>query len=397
MKQKKKILQINVNLDFGSTGLIMHDIGIMAEKTGLFEAYYGYHNGEGHNDLCVEIGNPISSSIHAVMSRLFGLQGGWSFLSTINFIRKIKTIKPDIVHLHNLHSNYINIFMLLRYLAKHDIPTVITMHDCWWFTGKCCHYVDVNCSDSSSTAGCHHCPKRYKDIPSWLCDSSHFAWKQKKKCLLSIPHLTMVGCSDWICNEARNSFLKGINIRRIYNGVDTSVFNPKGRCANKSHFVVMGMANKWIDTRNISIIKKIIDNTDAIIMIVGCNSSQQEELSLYKERVRAIGFIKNRNDLAELYRKSDVFVNLTHADTLPTVNMEAICCGTPVITYDSAGSPELVHETTGVVIKEDDQDGIVRAIKEMSLNPMIIDGSKWADKFDRENNYNEYIKLYNQL
>lgn len=96
------------------------------------------------------------------------------------------------------------------------------------------------------------------------------------------------------------------------------------------------------------------------------------------------------------YRSADVFVNLTHADTLPTVNMEAICCGTPVITYDTSRSPELVEESTGIVVKESDYEGIVAAIKKNRTGKFVFPTSEAFAKFDKNKCFRQYIKLYNE-
>lgn len=387
-----KVLQINANLDFGSTGVIMQDIGACAEADGI-GMYYAYQNARSPKQNAIKVGNNISWLIHAFMCRLFGMQAFFSVFSTLALLRKISVIHPDIVHLHNLHNNYINIPILLKYLAKNDIRTIITMHDCWWFTGKCTHYVDIGCNRFQE--GCHDCPKRMKDIPAILYDSSNYIWRKKKELLERIPRLTLVGCSEWICNEARKSFLKNRDIRQIYNGVDTTIFNAKERKKHSS-FVIMGMANKWLRDSEKDLIDAIIDKTNACITIVGCSVAQQKWLKQYGDRVNAIGYIKEQSKLADIYRSADVFVNLTHADTLPTVNMEAICCGTPVITYDTSGSPELVDESTGIVVKESDYEGIVAAIKKIQTVKFVFPTSEAFSKFDKNKCFRQYIKLYNE-
>lgn len=45
-------------------------------------------------------------------------------------------------------------------------------------------------------------------------------------------------------------------------------------------------------------------------------------------------------ELVELYSCSDFFVNLSYEDNYPTVNLEAIACGTYVITYNTGGCKE---------------------------------------------------------
>lgn len=386
-----KILQINANYGFGSTGLIIKDIDALISQQSDLESIVAYQRINAHLDNGIVIGSNIDWKLHALLSRIFGKQGLYSSLPTRKFIGLLKHIKPDIVHLHNLHSNYININILLKYLAKNDIPTVVTMHDCWWFTGKCFHYIDVGCN--RFTTGCGKCPKLKAPPASLFFDCTKSVYSIKKSALLAIPRLTVVGCSDWICGEAQKSFLREKNIVKLYNGVDTSIFKPAEEPHNEC-FTVMGMANKWLTDRERGLIDAILDGTDCQIMIVGCTDTQQKELSNYGPRVKSIGFIKNREDLAMLYNQADVFINVTHADTLPTVNMEAICCGTPVITYNSTGSPELVNQNTGYVVDEGDWQGIIELINKRKFPDRMF--CAWEGKriFDKNTCYDRYIDLY---
>ncbi|MDD3360197.1 MAG: glycosyltransferase [Hespellia sp.] len=391
-----KVLQVNANYGFGSTGLIVKDIGEMLTNTGN-EALFAYQRTKIPLQNGYQIGNIFDWKLHAVLCRVFGAQCFYSSFYTRKFIRELDKIKPDVVHLHNLHSNFINIDLLLSYLAKNDIATVITMHDCWYFTGKCFHYIDCGCI--KFTSGCGNCPKRKMPPQSLLFDRSKGLLERKKKKLLSIPRLTLVGCSQWICKEAQKGILKNCNIQCIYNGVDTEIFCPsksdfreKYQC--ESDFLVMGMANKWLLGSNIEIINRIICIPGIKLIIVGCTENQMKYLSQFKDRVIALGFIRERHELASIYSVADVFVNLTHADTLPTVNMESICCGTPVITYDSCGSPELVDDESGFVVKENDQNSIIDRIIESREKKFPRCREVGITRFEKNECYKEYIEIY---
>ncbi len=209
-----RIVQINANYGFTSTGLIMKDISDTIEAHGN-ESYPSYQRTGELLANGYRIGNPLDWKIHAFLCRLFGAQGYYSWAATRSFERYLKKIEPDIVHLHNLHSNYINIDMLLRFLAKEDIATVITMHDCWWFTGKCFHYADCGCSRFMT--GCGKCPKMKAPPASMLFDRSRWSLRNKAKRLSAIPRLRIVGCSKWVCDEGKKGILKDFTIKNIYN------------------------------------------------------------------------------------------------------------------------------------------------------------------------------------
>ena len=397
-----KVLQINATYGYGSTGLIMRDIGEALKDSGN-EAYFAYQSSKTPVKNGYRIGNVVDWKAHALLCRVLGKQGYYSKNATRIFLKHLDELAPDVVHLHNLHSNYINLNMLLKYLAKKDIPTVITMHDCWYFTGKCFHYVDVKCL--KFTSGCGNCPKKNAPPKSLIFDASAKVLKDRKKYLSSIPRLKIVGCSEWICNEAKKGIMKGFDITTIRNGVDTDIFKSRDKQALKKKFgledkfVIMGMANKWLLPSNSDFWKKIIaslsENDKAVI--VGCTDTQKSLLERYSDRVISVGFVSDRRELAEYYAMSDVFVNVTHADTLPTVNMESICCGTPVVTYDSCGSPELVLEGCGYVVPENDVDEIINKIELVKKEGCASCAEIGKRSFDKKMCYEGYIDVYREI
>lgn len=394
-----RVLQINANYGFGSTGVIMKDIGDMLISSD-DEAYFAYQRCNSIPNNGYIIGNEVDWKVHALLSRALGGQGYYSTAATKKLIRYIRHIKPDVVHLHNLHSNYVNIDLLFKFFAEDDIPVVITMHDCWYFTGKCFHYVDVNCDGFLN--GCGNCKKKTAPPASLIFDRSAWSLQNKKKRLLSIPRIHFVGCSKWICQEAKKGILSESRISVVYNGVDTNIFSPqesnlKERYNIGDKFLVMGMANKWMQPKNMEIIPKLKKLADVKVMVVGCTDSQIEMLGQFGDTVIPVGFIRDRVELAQHYSAADVFVNLTHADTLPTVNMESICCGTPVITYDSCGSPELVDVDTGIIVPENDQDGIIHAIDLARRKDWNMCSEVGKSKYDKNKCYKIYRRIYSDL
>ncbi len=394
-----KILQINAVYGFKSTGIIVKDIESLLNNNG-HTSYVAYQTAVNPLINSYKIGNVPDYKFHAVYSRVFGKQAYASRLATAGLIRYIKRISPDIVHFHNLHSNYINLNMLCDYLAKKRIPVVITMHDCWYFTGKCTHYAAVKCDKWQSTCG--NCLQNKNEQASLFFDCTHKVLKDKTEHLNKLHNLTLVGCSEWISNEAKKSLIKNADIQVVYNGVDTSIFTPhennfKEKYNLKKDFTILGFANKWCLDINKDATEKIIQqNKDANILIVGCTKEQGKLFEEY-ENVTCIGFVSDRQELSDIYASCDVFVNLTHADTLPTVNMESICCGTPVITYNCCGSPELVDSDSGYVVEENDIESLLLKIKQIKEIPLHFDVKEKQKKFDKNTCYNKYLDIYNSI
>ena len=395
-----KILQINAVYGFKSTGVIVKDIEELLNGNG-HKAFIAYQSALKSPENSYRIGRTLSWKFHAVHARVFGKQAYASRIATKIFLKWVDKIKPDVVHLHNLHSNYINLNMLCDYLADKNIPTVITMHDCWYFTGKCSHYVTAKCDKWKEACG--NCPQNKAEQPSLFFDNTSKVLRERTEHLLKLPGLTLVGCSRWIANEAKKSKLRSADIEVVYNGVDTEIFKPHESGIGKElgtegRFVILGMADKWYAEQNREIVERLIAAQDenTKIVIVGCREEEKAYFSKF-EKVVPIGYVTDRHRLSDIYASSDVFVNLTRADTLPTVNMESICCGTPVITFDCCGSPELVDAECGFIVAEGDYDGLFAAIENIKSKPFNFDLQKQHQKFDKNECYKKYLDIYKRI
>ena len=399
-----KVIEINATYGYGSTGLIVRDIGELLKKNG-DEVRYAYQMGncapsEGH-----QIGSPADWKLHALYTRLLGKQGWLSIGATRKLLKYMDQEKPDLVHLHNIHANYINLPMLLKYLAKKNIATVVTLHDCWFLTGKCCHFVSAGCTRWKT--GCGHCPKQKESPGSLFFDRSAEVAKEKRELFQNIKNLTVVGCSEWIADIAKESYVfRDCRVEQIYNGVDTDVFAPMNRqeCKQKlgisAEFVMLGMANKWLDPKNRGVLETVAENLteNETLVLIGCTDAQRKELDSFSN-ITAVGFIKERELLAAYYHSADAFVNLTFEDTLPTVNMEAISCGTPVITYDSCGSPELVQEgKTGYIIPQSDSKALLKRWRDVQAGMLQrhICREIGLNMFGKIERYDEYLSLFSR-
>ena len=403
MKKKKVVLQINAVYGQGSTGEIVKDISNTAVELG-WDSYIAcsqkVYNDVKENNM-IYIGNSLDHKIHSLCSRLFGLHGYFSHISTFLFLKKVDRIKPDIIHIHNIHSNFITVNMLFRYINKRKIIAIISLHDCWFFTGKCYHYMYDKCNKWRDNCG--KCPRLKKEIPSYFFDFSKNILKNKKKYIGDNSLVHVVGVSEWITNEAKKSILKDRVYGTIYNGVDLNIFSKKASFLREKlnfqdKFVLLGMANKWLSKDNRDTLKYISENLDdqSILVLIGC----EEKIKL-TDKIFGVPFISDRNRLAEFYSMADVFVNVTKVDTLPTVNIEALACGTPVITYDSGGSREILNDKTGYVVPYGDYVQLYQSIKNVKNNGKNYYTNYCIERtnefFDNRKCYRDYINLYNSL
>lgn len=195
-----KLLQINSIVNSGSTGRIAEEIGQTAIKAG-WDSYIAYARKYGSsNSKLIKIGNNIDIKMHGLKTRMFDKHGLASKNATRNFITEIEKIKPDIIHLHNIHGYYINIEILFKYLKYSNIPIVWTLHDCWPITGHCTHFAFIGCEKWKSQ--CNNCPQKNSYPSSWLFDRSEKNFNLKKELFTSLPNLTLVPVSKWLAGIA---------------------------------------------------------------------------------------------------------------------------------------------------------------------------------------------------
>ena len=392
----KVLLQINVTANWGSTGKIAEQIGQCAIAHG-WESYiaYGrwYNPSQSH---LIKIGDKLNMYQHYAEQRIFDNEGLCSRGATKEFIKRIDEIKPDVIQLHNIHDHYLNYRLLFEYLNKTDIKVVWTFHDCWAFTGHCFHFITKGCDRWKS--GCFDCPLQH-EYPKTLFDRSRKNYTMKKNLFGANNNLTIIACSEWIANFVRQSFLKDKPIRVINNGVDLNVFkDSESLGTNKKSFHVLAVSNVWNKDKGFDDILKLreILSNEYEITIVGV---AKQQLNSLPQGIVGIERTQNVHELVALYSKADVFINPTYADNFPTVNLEALACGTPVITYRTGGSPEAIDEKTGVVVEQGDINGLAVAIQKMKENPLSsADCRKRAeDYFEKDKCFDMYIDLYDSL
>jgi len=381
-----KVLQINACYGYLSTGIIVEDLEKEIYNSD-GECYVAYQTAVRKPIRSFKIGNKFDRYLHGIHTRIFGKQGYASKHETKKLLKWIDEINPDIIHLHNLHSNYLNFNMLCGYIAEKNIKTVYTFHDCWAFTGKCSHYTSVGCDKWQTSCG--NCLQIKNEAASLIFDNTSKVLKDRTEHLNKIPDLTVIPCSYWMEEQVKRSLLKPKRIVTLYNGVDTNIFKPHDNSFRKDYnlgdkFLILGFANKWSNPKNMEGVKFIIDNLtdDEAVVIVGCNEKQKEYFSKFKNVV-PVGFIRDRQLLSDIYSSVDVFVNLTYEDTLPTVNMESICSKTPVITFNSCGSPELVSASTGIIVNKGDFEGVLNAVKFVKDNQAQFNFEDLIKKYDK--------------
>ena len=391
-----KILFINSVIKKGSTGKIVYSLAQKCAKDGNdVVVAFGRGNIQKSNIRYFKVSSKVGILIHVLLSRLFDVSGFCSKIATNKFIKFIDKEKPDIVNIHNIHGYYINVPILLNYLAKHHIKTVFTLHDCWLFTGHCAYFDSIGCSKWKSC--CNKCFKK-RDYPkSILFDRSCQNFMIKKKSILKFQKtdVCFVTPSVWLKNICNETYIKDFDVYTIHNGIDVSLFSKKIKINKK--FEILGAASPWSKRKGFDDFLKLsclLDKDVYEIILIGLTKKQ---ISLCKKfGINGVGIVSN-DEMIRHYQKSDLFVNFTYEDNYPTVNLEALACGTPVLSYDTGGSGECIIDKDFVVKKGDVSLAAetIKKYKETIKSLKVRLKTPYEISFDKM--YGEYIDLFKRI
>lgn len=398
------LLQINSVVNSGSTGRIAEEIGLTVMNNG-WQSYIAYgRNERPSNSELVKIGTELDIKLHGLLTRLFDKHGYGSKNATVQLIKKIREINPNIIHLHNIHGYYLNIGVLFEYLSEINIPVVWTFHDCWPITGHCSYFDYIKCYKWKKQ--CYECPQVRKYPSSILFDNSRSNYRYKKMHFTSLRNLTIVPVSDWLSGIVSESFLSKYQVRRIFNGIDLDLFRPSSSFVKRnklgidSKFMILGVASTWCERKGLADFLKLskLIACDEIIVLIGLNRKQ---IDILPNNIIGLERTENIQQLVELYSESDVVLNLSVEETFGMTTVEGFACGTPGIVYNCTASPELISPETGFIIEQGDLTGVISAINIIKEKGKAHYANACRERavklYNKDDRYNEYLELYNQL
>ena len=388
-----KVAQINITCGNGSTGKICLAVSELLTEKVIDNRIY-YTSGESDYPLGFRYMKPYEAKIQALKSRIFGNYGFNSKSATKRLIKKLHEFSPDVIHLHNIHGHNVHLKLLFSYIKTNNIKLFWTFHDCWAFTGYCPHYTMAKC-DKWETS-CEKC--KQKKHYTWFFDRSKTIF-EKKKSLFSGLDLTIITPSQWLADQVKRSFLSGYPIRVINNGIDLEVFKPRKSDFRKKHniedkFILLGVAFDWGVRKGLDVFIELSKKLDSRfqIVLVGTNDKIDKQLP---NNIISIHRTANQIELAELYTAADLFVNPTREDTFPTVNLESLACGTPILTFYTGGSAECIDEKSGAVVDCDDERALYDAILKIEASKPFSseDCRNRSLQFLAESKYSEYVEI----
>lgn len=394
-----RIVQINT-FSYKATGTIMLNIHRWLQKRG-YESYIVWGRGrEPQNQFEYSIYDNLGIKFHGIYTRVLDKTGFASWNATKKLIAYLDKIKPDIIHLHNLHGYYLNIDMLFSYIKSKNIPVVWTLHDCWALTGHCAYFSAVGCSKWKT--GCNQCPQKNTYPISMIKDNSEWNWKKKKELYKNL-RLYVVTVSKWLNCVVADSILNQYPTRTIYNGLDLEVFsyktsNFRTKTKLNNRFIILGVASEWTERKGLMDfieLSKVLDDRFQIVLI---GLTKKQINAIRDTSIWGMERTSNIDELVEIYSASDVFLNLSVEETMGMTTIEAMACGTPSIVYNCTALPEILSDFPEHIIEPHDIFGVKDILNKMISNPKNRELYRNATlKYNAALKNEEYVDLYNSI
>jgi glycosyltransferase involved in cell wall biosynthesis len=313
-------------------------------------------------------------------------------------IAQLERLRPDIVHLHNIHGHDCDLELLFSWFRRNGTRLVWTFHDCWAFTAYCPHFTMAKCGKWKGQCG--RCIQR-RDF-SWFFDRSRELFEKKRQLLQGLD-LTIITPSRWLAELVKESFLGEYPVRVIPNGIDLDVFRPcpgnfRKRNGLEGKKLLLGVSFGWDDRKGLDVFRTLAERLpeDYRIVLVGTDTAVDK---LLPPNILSIHRTQDQRELAEIYSTADLFVNPTREENYPTVNMEALACGTPVLTFRTGGSPEVLDDGCGAVTPCDDVDALEQEILRICGDRPYSEAAclKKAEEFDQNERFKEYLRQYERI
>lgn len=360
-----KFLQINSVCGIRSTGRIVTEAAdkLIAEGHECRIAYGREQVPEKYRAISYRIGTDLTVKRNAAMARIFDNDGFCAKKETAEFLKWAEEYDPDVLWLHNLHGYYINVDMLFKWIKKRPQMEVRwTLHDCWTFTGHCCHFTCAGCYKWKQE--CRKCVQKKKYPKSLLIDNSKRNYYKKMECFLGVKNMTLITPSFWLKNHVNQSFLKAYNVNVVGNTINKDIFKPTPSDFRERHGlndkkIILGVATAWGKSKGLYDfveLSRMLDDSYKVVL-VGVTESLQKKLP---EQILMFDRTNNTTELAEIYTAADVFVNPSREETFGLTTVEALACGTTAIVYKDTACEEIALEYGGIVVEQSCQ-----AIKEV--------------------------------
>lgn len=395
-----RILQINCVYAIGSTGKIVEDISNFCTSNGDEVLILYGRQGKNITHNVIKISSEFEAKIHAVLSRMTGLDFSYSPLATRKAIKAIEKFKPEIVHLHCLNGHFINVYDLIKYLKSKDIPTVLTLHAEIMHTAGCEHAYDC----MKWVNGCHNCDRIKGRLTHHFRDDAKHAYHKMQKAFNGFNNLTVVSVSDWLTNRARlSAIFKHTHARfdTIGNGLNLESFhtvalqdNPLKNRIDNSKPIILHVTPSFLHPLKGGkyVIELAKRNPEWHFVIVGYNGNGE-----LPENVTTISHTQNKEELSWYYNIASLTLLTSKRETFSMVCAESLACGTPIVGFRAGGPESVFVGNFAKFVEYGNVDALDKAANDMLAEKLDVDTYLIHKRFTANRMAEKYRQLYKQI
>ena len=401
-----RILHVNATYSEGGAAQIARTLHQQLNKKSEFVSYFAHGRGKkSTNENVYKFTLTFEVYLHALITRLIGLEGSGTFLSTKKLINFVEKSNFSIIHLHNIHGYYLN-FEFIKFLKEFDVSVVWTLHDGWAMTGNCAYW--FKCKKWES--GCLDC--NHKDYyPKNYINFSNLMWNKKKKVFSTDWDPILVTPSKWLADKVSKSFLGKHEIKTIPNAIDTDLFRPQPKTSLREKFnltkdnkillfAASDLENERKGAKYFFESLKYVNVDDLVILTIG------KKIKAYKninKDIKQLGYISNRKLLSEIYNEADLFCTTSLDEVFGLTVTEAMSSGTPVVAFNVGGIAEQITEDCGLLVEPRNIKELANKLKELLINDqkrkkMSLNSRKRAvNKYSINKFSKDYFRLYQDI
>lgn len=302
--------------------------------------------------------------LDVLQTRLDGRPGFHSRGITKRLLAKLDDIDPDVVHIHLMLGYWVNIEMLFGWLASHRCRVVITLHDCWDFTGHCIHFTYVKCMQWRDGCAVYTtCPQKRTYPECWFAGDAVVRrnWEDKKRLFTMLPpeRVQLITPSKWLADLVKQSFLSKYDVKVEHDTVNTKIFKPTPSSFRKKYgledkYVVLGVAANWSKRKGLPVFVELARSLDTdrfAVVVVGLSDKQIKQVKKQTPVIVALPRTDSQDKLAEVYSAADVLVNPSAEETYGMNVAEAAACGTGAIVVEGSACAEVADPKKTIAIQ----------------------------------------------
>jgi glycosyltransferase involved in cell wall biosynthesis len=396
-----KILMVNTVYKRGGTARIAQTLHRELNALNGCECLFAYGRGpKAEEPKTIRFATQIEVYLHALLTRVSGIQGYGTWLSTKRLIRLIQEWKADVIHFHNIHGYYLDL-SIANAVDRLGIPVIWTLHDAWSLTGRCAYFFDCE----RWRDGCGQCPYPW-EYPKAYFDSSAWMWRRKRKLLWEAWNPVIVTPSQWLANCVLEIFAGRYRVEVIPNGIDTEVFRPQNQwrvrkklgLPDDKRIILFAAADLKVKRKGLRYFFKSLSYIEAdrwMVVIVGKPIGLPQALP-DRVDIRQLGCVTGSESMADVYSAADLFCITSLDDNFPTTVLEAMSCGTPVVGFSVGGIPEQVADGCGRLVPPLDAKGLGEAMTALlNDNSLRQEMGAWCrERATKEYNLEHFIECY---